>query len=91
MTPRLETRATGRPVTRGAVRRPAQGAARMTAPVTGRAARRRTRPHAFGTVLSPTVARFRVRLEAIGLGRWVSLFTGAREAGPAPTGWRGAS
>ena len=90
MTPPMETRATG-PVTRAAVCQQAPGAARMAASVAGRAGRRRTKPHAVGTVLSPTVARFRVRLGAIGLGRWASLFTAAREAGRAPTGWRRAS
>jgi hypothetical protein len=35
--------------------------------------------HAFVRVPSPTRAGFRVRLEAIGLERWASLFTGARE------------
>jgi hypothetical protein len=32
----------------------------------------------FGTVPFPTRADFRVRLEAIGSGRWVSHLTGAR-------------
>ena len=39
--------------------------------------------HAFVPALSPTRAAFRVRLEAIGLGRWASLFTGARVTGGA--------
>jgi hypothetical protein len=34
--------------------------------------------HGFGTVPSPTRATFRGRLEAIGLGRWASLYPGAR-------------
>jgi hypothetical protein len=35
--------------------------------------------HALVPALTPTRAGFRVRLEAIGPGRWASLFTGARE------------
>ena len=38
-----------------------------------------TSRYAFGTLASPTRVDFRARLEAIGLGRWASLFTGARE------------
>ena len=33
--------------------------------------------HDPGALASPTRAEFRGRLEAIGLGRWASLFTGA--------------
>jgi hypothetical protein len=33
--------------------------------------------HGFGTVSRPTRADFRGRLEAIGLGRWASLYSGA--------------
>ena len=33
--------------------------------------------HEFGAVPFPTRAHFRARLEAIGLGRWGSLFPGA--------------
>ena len=39
--------------------------------------------HGFVPTPSPTRAGFRVRLEAIGLGRWASLFTGARVTGGA--------
>jgi hypothetical protein len=35
--------------------------------------------HVFVPAPFPTRAGFRVRLEAIGLGTWASLFTGARE------------
>ena len=37
--------------------------------------------HAPGALASPTRAEFRSRLEAIGLGRWASLFTGACKSG----------
>jgi hypothetical protein len=36
-----------------------------------------TNRHGFGTVPWPTRAHFRGRLEAIGLGRWASLYLGA--------------
>jgi hypothetical protein len=40
--------------------------------------------HGFGTDRSPTRAYFRIRLEAIGSGRWVSHLSGARVThGPA--------
>jgi hypothetical protein len=40
--------------------------------------------HGLGAVRSPTRADFRVRLEAIGSGRWVSHLSGARVThGPA--------
>ena len=39
--------------------------------------------HGCVSAPSPTGAGFRVRLEAIGLGRWASLFTGARVTGGA--------
>jgi hypothetical protein len=41
--------------------------------------------HDLGAVPSPTRADFFARLEAIGLGRWASLYTGAceREQGAA--------
>jgi hypothetical protein len=88
MTTRTDTRTTGAGVTG---RRSAQGSVRLAAPVAGRAAACRTRRHALVAVSSPTRARLRVRLEAIGLGRWASLFTGARETGRALTGGRQAS
>jgi hypothetical protein len=91
MTTRTDTRTTGRPATSVTGRRSAQGSVRLAAPVAGRAAAGRTRWHALVAVLSPTGARLRVRLEAIGLGRWASLFTGARETGFALTDGRQAS
>jgi hypothetical protein len=36
-----------------------------------------TTRHAFGPLALSTCAGFRVRLRAIGLGRWASPFTGA--------------
>jgi hypothetical protein len=91
MTARMDTRTTGRLATSVTGRRSAQGSVRMAAPVAGRAAACRTRRHALVAVSSPTCARLRVRLEAIGLGRWASLFTGARESGRALTDRRQAS
>jgi hypothetical protein len=47
--------------------------------------------HSFGTVQWPTHADFRGRLEAIGLGRWASLYSGAwrsKEAGGLAGWWR---
>jgi hypothetical protein len=41
--------------------------------------------HAFGTFSCPTGADFLARLEAIGLGRWASLYSGARETEGART------
>ena len=43
--------------------------------------------HAFGTLPSPTRAGFRGRLEAIGLGRWASLFSRASRSEVAGTVW----
>ena len=40
--------------------------------------------HDFGALRSPTGADFRGRLEAIGPGRWASLFPGARVAETEP-------
>ena len=45
------------------------------------------RRHAFGTLVSPTGADFGGRLEAIGLGRWASLFSRASRSEVAGTAW----
>jgi hypothetical protein len=62
-----------------------RGAQTMTTPLTERPSTRQPaadsrRRHTFGAVPFPTRARFRIRLGAIGLGRWASLFTGACES-----------
>ena len=46
-------------------------------PVTRQPAADSRKRHAFGAIPLPTRGRYRDRLEAIGLGRWASLFTGA--------------
>jgi hypothetical protein len=59
--------------------------------MTGRNVVRAIRRDDLGAVSSPTRAYFRGRLEAIGLGRWASLYTGASKPearGAGDTGWR---
>ncbi len=67
----------------GALSRPAKPAGVSPGAGAGSGSHPGRSPHASGTVPSPTRADFHGRLQAIGLGRWASLYPGARRAGGA--------